>query len=136
MARLSLVAFLALAFSGVAFAAPPASQEIVAAGDAHTTAGWSYSVCGMSFLVPRDPTCRTKRRHVGDPNDIVTIKSLNISPDPPKPGQQLTVTVDAFTSETIEVSGPGDCGVEHRLTAWLRKVPMPTSPSSLVWSSY
>ena len=40
---------------------------------------------------------------VGDPDDIVTIKSLDISPDPPKPGQQLTVTVNAFTSEPIEV---------------------------------
>ena len=46
MARLSLVALLALAFSGVAFAAPPASQEIVAVDDVHTTSSWSYSVCG------------------------------------------------------------------------------------------
>jgi len=136
MARLSLAAFLALAFSGVAFAAPPASQEIVAFGDAHTTAGWSYSVCGTLLLVPQDATYRTERRHAGDPSDIVTIKSLNISPDPPKPGQQLTVTVNAYTSETIEVSEPGDCGVEYWLTPWLRKVPMRMSPSSLVWSSY
>ena len=47
MARLSLIALLALAFSGVAFGAPPASQEIVVVDDIHTTAGWSYSVCGM-----------------------------------------------------------------------------------------
>ena len=47
MARLSLVAHLALAFSGVAFAAPPALQEIVTVDDAHTASSWSYSVCGM-----------------------------------------------------------------------------------------
>lgn len=47
MARVSFVALLALAFSGVAFAAPPASQEVVAVGDIRTTAGWSYSICGM-----------------------------------------------------------------------------------------
>lgn len=52
MARLSLVAFLALAFSGVALAAPPASQEIVVAGDVHTTASWSYSNCGVWFSRP------------------------------------------------------------------------------------
>lgn len=46
MARLSLVTLLALAFSGVAFAAPPASQEVVVVDDVHTTAGWSYSDCG------------------------------------------------------------------------------------------
>lgn len=44
---------------------------------------------------------------VGDPSDIVTIKSLDISPDPPKPGQQLTVTVNAYTSEIIEVRAIG-----------------------------
>ena len=53
MTRLSFVAFLALAFSGVALAAPPASQEIVAVGDIRTTAGWSYSICGTSLLVFR-----------------------------------------------------------------------------------
>ena len=47
MARLSLVALLALAFSGVAFAAPPASQEVVVVDDVRTTAGWSYSDCGV-----------------------------------------------------------------------------------------
>lgn len=46
MARLSLLAILALAFSGVALAAPPASQEIVVPGDVHTSASWSYTTCG------------------------------------------------------------------------------------------
>lgn len=46
MTRLSLVAFLALAFSGVALAAPPASQDIIVADDVHTTASWSYTDCG------------------------------------------------------------------------------------------
>jgi len=47
MTRLSLVALLALAFSGVVSAAPPASQEIVAVGDVHTKTSWSYEDCGM-----------------------------------------------------------------------------------------
>ena len=46
MARLSFIALLALAFSNVALAAPPISQEIVAVGDVHTTDKWSYSNCG------------------------------------------------------------------------------------------
>jgi hypothetical protein len=46
MTRLSSVALLALAFSGVVVAAPPALQEVVVAGDVHTAAGWSYTDCG------------------------------------------------------------------------------------------
>ena len=53
MTRLSFVALLALAFSGVALAAPPAPQEIVAVGDVHTTGGWSYSICGTCVAVFR-----------------------------------------------------------------------------------
>ena len=52
MTRLSYFAFLALAFSGVALAAPPASQEVVAVDDVRTTAGWSYSICGTCCRVP------------------------------------------------------------------------------------
>ncbi|KAF9650515.1 hypothetical protein BDM02DRAFT_3185355 [Thelephora ganbajun] len=102
MARISLVALLAFAFSGVAFAAPPASQEIVAVDDVHATASWSYSLCG-------------------DPGDIVTIKSLNISPDPPKPGQQLVVTASAHTSEVIEEGAYADVTVKLGLVKLLTK---------------
>lgn len=52
MVRLSLVALLALAFSGVTFAAPPASQEVVVVDNVRTTAGWSYSICGVWVLTP------------------------------------------------------------------------------------
>ena len=51
MTRLSLVALLALAFSGVALAAPPASQEVVVVDNIHTTAGWKYDDCGMWVLM-------------------------------------------------------------------------------------
>jgi hypothetical protein len=39
----------------------------------------------------------------GSENDIVEIKSINISPDPPKPGQNLTVNVVAYAHEVVEV---------------------------------
>jgi hypothetical protein len=52
-----------------------------------------------------DTTCGVERRlHPGTPEDIVTINSITLSPDPPKPGQNLTVTVSARTSEKIDVS--------------------------------
>ena len=43
---------------------------------------------------------------VGDAEDPVEIKSIDISPDPPKPGQDLTVKVTATVKETIEVNTP------------------------------
>ena len=56
MTRLSLLTFLALAFSGVALAAPPASQEIVAAGGFFTGGSWSYTDCGTWYFAVEGPT--------------------------------------------------------------------------------
>jgi hypothetical protein len=39
----------------------------------------------------------------GSENDIVEIKSISVSPDPPKPGQNLTVNVVAYAHEVVEV---------------------------------
>jgi len=102
MARLSLLAFLTLAFSSVALAAPPASQEIVVVDDVHTAASWSYTTCGS-------------------PADIVDIKSITLSPDPPKLGENLTVTVSAVTSETIEEGAYVDVTVKLGLIKLLNK---------------
>jgi hypothetical protein len=38
-----------------------------------------------------------------DENPIVDIQSIEVYPDPPAPGKDLTVKVKAETSETIEV---------------------------------
>lgn len=40
---------------------------------------------------------------IGSPSDPVRIKSIDISPDPPLPGQDLTVTVVGEAKERIEV---------------------------------
>jgi len=53
MTRLSIVTFLALAFSGVALAAPPASQGTVAVDGVRTMVGWSNTDCGMCVVVFR-----------------------------------------------------------------------------------
>jgi hypothetical protein len=39
----------------------------------------------------------------GTQADIVEIKSINVSPDPPQPGQNLTVNVVAYAHEVVEV---------------------------------
>jgi hypothetical protein len=40
---------------------------------------------------------------LGLPSDPVQIKSIKLSPDPPVPGEDLTVIVDGIVSETLSV---------------------------------
>lgn len=40
---------------------------------------------------------------LGRPSDPVQIESIKLLPDPPKPGENLTVIVDGIVSETLEV---------------------------------
>ncbi|KAG8743743.1 Phosphatidylglycerol/phosphatidylinositol transfer protein [Ceratobasidium sp. 428] len=41
------------------------------------------------------------------PSDIVQIKSIEVSPDPPQPGKDLTVTATGIATKAIEASQPG-----------------------------
>ena len=40
---------------------------------------------------------------IGSTSDVVQIESITVSPDPPKPGEDLTVTVKGTAQENIEV---------------------------------
>ena len=40
---------------------------------------------------------------IGLPSDVIQLESIVVSPDPPVPGQNLTVTVKGSAKETIEV---------------------------------
>ena len=42
-------------------------------------------------------------RKIGDTSDPLQIKSIEVFPDPPKPGQDMTVKVKAYAQELIEV---------------------------------
>lgn len=57
----------------------------------------------VSIAIPLsfDPGLTQK---LGLPTDLVTIKSLTVSPDPPQPGKNLTVTVSGTVHQTIEAS--------------------------------
>ncbi|EEB89145.1 hypothetical protein MPER_12794, partial [Moniliophthora perniciosa FA553] len=48
----------------------------------HTFDSWDYVDCGL-------------------PSDAIQIKSIKVSPDPPQPGKELSVTVNAQAIETI-----------------------------------
>jgi len=82
MARLSFIALLTLALSGIVHALPPAQQEILDR-PVHNSASWSYTDCGL-------------------PTDVIEVRSLTVSPDPPVPGKELTVKASGLVKETIE----------------------------------
>ena len=44
----------------------------------------------------------------GQPTDAIQIESISVSPDPPQPGKDLSVTVKAKAIERIEVRTYGD----------------------------
>lgn len=49
------------------------------------TGGWVWSSCGQ-------------------PGDAVQVQSIEVSPDPPVPGKNLTIKAKGFVTERIEVS--------------------------------
>ncbi|KAF8598178.1 hypothetical protein BDV93DRAFT_534396 [Ceratobasidium sp. AG-I] len=57
----------------------------------------------------------------GLPTDIIHIKSLEISPDPPQPGKDLTVTVVGTADKEIEEGAYADVTVKLGLIKLLHK---------------
>ncbi|KAG8752992.1 Phosphatidylglycerol/phosphatidylinositol transfer protein [Ceratobasidium sp. 428] len=57
----------------------------------------------------------------GLPTDIVHIKSIEVSPDPPQPGKDLTVTVNAVSDQGIEEGAYADVTVKLGLIKLLKK---------------
>lgn len=109
MARLSLLTILLVSLFAVTNANSLLSsqQQPIANQDSpvHTTEGWSWEDCGQSLVELQ----HVYRPHVtlpflqGSYFDPVRIQSITVSPNPPKPGQDLTVTVHAVTRERIDV---------------------------------
>ncbi|KII93573.1 hypothetical protein PLICRDRAFT_100762 [Plicaturopsis crispa FD-325 SS-3] len=100
MARLSLLALLAVSVSGL-------SQVVLAQqeplnGPVHTSDSWTYKVCGAE-------------------SDVIQVKSIEVSPDPPAPGKDLTVTVKAYAQDRIEEGAYADVTVKLGLIKLLQK---------------
>ncbi|QRW12040.1 Tyrosine-protein kinase [Ceratobasidium sp. AG-Ba] len=57
----------------------------------------------------------------GAPEDIVHIKSIEVSPDPPQPGKDLTVIVNGIADENIEEGAYADVTVKLGLIKLLQK---------------
>ncbi|KAK4684710.1 ganglioside GM2 activator, partial [Tremellales sp. Uapishka_1] len=71
-------------------------------GEVHTFESWSYVDCGLA-------------------SDAVQLKSLKVSPDPPVPGKNLTVTVEADVLDVIEDGAVAEVVVKLGLIKLLQK---------------
>ena len=117
MARLFFLTFLSLALASVCAATPLDQQEALQAAPGDKK--WSWKDCGTY----PNSSCQVfpPHSHAGDPSVPVHITSIEISPDPPKPGENMTVTVIGEATERVEVSRSGslrhDSNVESRFYA-------------------
>ncbi|THV04865.1 hypothetical protein K435DRAFT_961594 [Dendrothele bispora CBS 962.96] len=100
MLRLYLLA--AFCFFGVVSA--NAAEQIAMQSEApvHAAAGWEWDDCG-------------------EPTDAIQVKSIKVSPDPPRPGEDMTVTVEGTALETIEAGASADVTVKLGLIKILSK---------------
>ncbi|KAF7966634.1 hypothetical protein HWV62_37591 [Athelia sp. TMB] len=103
MARLSFLALFAVALAGIAKANPIEERGLWQAQvPVHTTESWDYTDCGS-------------------PTDPIQIQSIEVSPDPPQPGKDLTVKVKATVLERIEEGAWVDVTVKLGLIKILHK---------------
>ena len=103
----------------------PALATSVSAGIAGDALGLVADVLGGSVQLPIDGPVYTfdSWRYVdcGLPTDPIQIDSIALSPDPPKPGKELQVTVKASAIEKIKEGAYADVTVKLGLIKLLQK---------------
>ncbi|KAH8102450.1 ML domain-containing protein [Cristinia sonorae] len=87
MARITFLAALLAACTSISFALPQGQEPMQVASDK-----WHWSTCSTD--VP------------------LHITSIDVSPDPPKPGEDMTVTVKGYTDEEIKEGAYADVVVK------------------------
>ncbi|THH20645.1 hypothetical protein EW146_g762 [Bondarzewia mesenterica] len=100
MARLSFLSLLALTLVGVSSANSIGQQEALV--PVHTQEGWDWTDCGLA-------------------TDPIQIESIHITPDPPKPGKDLTVLVKAIAQHEVQEGAYADVTVKLGLIKLLQK---------------
>lgn len=95
---------LALAASSAVLGSP---TQLLVGSESDLAEKWSYSDCGKRIsldLIEQNPKLIQLRLPApGNPADIIQLRSLEVSPDAPKPGENLTVTVSGTVLQRIEV---------------------------------
>ncbi|KIY50597.1 hypothetical protein FISHEDRAFT_39003 [Fistulina hepatica ATCC 64428] len=94
--------FVAFTLAAVVAASPLLQNSLVTDGDVNVQESWGYVDCGL-------------------PEYPIQLESITVSPDPPKPGETLTVTVKAEVFELIEEGASADVTVKLGLVKLLQK---------------
>jgi len=102
MVRLPFLSLCALSLASRGLANLPPQVAMLPNEPIHTTEGWSYEVCGL-------------------PSDPIQISSIEVSPSPPQPGKDLTITVTGTAVEIIEEGAYADVLVKLGLVKLLKK---------------
>ncbi|KAL9716170.1 hypothetical protein Ac2012v2_000615 [Leucoagaricus gongylophorus] len=103
MRVLSALVFASLSLSTFSLASPLENQVVLLDKELVEEPHWKYSLCD------------------NDEDPIVNIKSIQLSPDSPSPGKELTVKVKAEASETIEDGAYAEVTVKLGLIKLLSK---------------
>ncbi|KAG8954980.1 Phosphatidylglycerol/phosphatidylinositol transfer protein [Tulasnella sp. 424] len=93
----------------------------VAASFSSVLAAPSWTGFGLSNDSPMKTMNSWSWEDCGLPTDIVEIQSISVSPDPPEPGQSLTITAIGTAKETIEDGAYADVTVKLGLVKLLSK---------------
>ncbi|KAI0080100.1 MD-2-related lipid-recognition [Panus rudis PR-1116 ss-1] len=75
----------------------------------------------MQEPLPTITSDRWKWTDCGSPSDPIRIKSIDISPDPPKPGEDLTVKVKGVANQRVEEGAYADVTVKVGVIKILQK---------------
>jgi len=104
MRSTTLIALFAAATAPLALGAWTDALRLQSGSDApaKTTDSWSYDDCGL-------------------PTDAVLIKSISVSPDPPQPGKDLTVTAKGHVQTEIKEGAYANVVVKLGLIKLLQK---------------
>ncbi|KAJ6624170.1 ML domain-containing protein [Mycena sp. CBHHK59/15] len=102
MYKLPLTAFFLATLTCLSAALPEQFQVSLRPEAAKSPDSWDYIDCGEA-------------------GDAVQIVSISVSPDPPKIGSKLTVTIDAIVKETIEEGATADVKVKAGLIKLLER---------------
>lgn len=128
MTRILSIYILSLYLALFISAGPSPEQSLLAPSDPQVSSSWAWSDCG-ECSPPNVCSCMVSMTFSpGTATDIVQVNSLEVSPDPPKPGQNLTVTASGYVSKTIQVSYP--CFSRSIILNMYRQVHGRTSRSS------
>ncbi|KAJ7767799.1 ML domain-containing protein [Mycena metata] len=101
--RIAPTALLLLASLAHVRSSQQAFNKLLSTGDVGATAReWSWVNCG-------------------DPTDAILLHSIEVSPDPPVPGKDLTITVKGTVNEVIKEGAYADVVVKIGLVKLLQK---------------